>query len=246
AKDFSELEPRLLAGLEVAAKRVQGVRADGRLPLIATHAFGIGGGGADAKRGEVIGGILKAAQEIAAAQNVDVVVCLWRRVDYALAQHIRRTIWEKDTPLDPGMWSKAKQLAAHARNGDLVPFMGSGVSATAGLPSWSELLKKLKVNKPDVPEEWLKDLGPLDIATVLADQYGESPEEFAIEVAGFVTGKRFGLAPTLLANLPGTSAVTLNYDQLYEAAWQDAWHEDSAKKLRVLPWDSLSPPSHGS
>ena len=53
----------------------------------------MGGGGADANRGEVIAGILECAGEVAEDTEADVVVCLYRAVDPALAQQIRLKQW---------------------------------------------------------------------------------------------------------------------------------------------------------
>ena len=239
AKSLADLRPRLIEGLEVAAEAAHARRKDGRIPLIATPAFGVGGGGADEKRGEVIDGILNAAEDVARGSGVDVVVCLWNRVDYALAQHTRQEQWRNTAPLNAERWAKVQELARHARNGDLVPFMGAGVSATAGLPSWSRLLEDLRAGVPPIPDEALRGLGELDKASVIESKY-KDPAAFSQKLGALVRSKHFGLAPSLLANLPGTSAVTLNYDRLYEAAWQDAWHDDE-KKLRVLPWDALAP-----
>ncbi|MDO5736162.1 MAG: SIR2 family protein [Propionibacteriaceae bacterium] len=239
ARDFSDLQERLEAGLRMAAEAARARRNDGRLPLIATPAFGVSGGGANRRRADVIAGILRTADLVAHEEGVDVVVCLWKRVDYALAQHIRRAQWKSQRPLETALWDRAVTLAEHTRKGDLVPFMGAGVSATAGLPTWAELLQKLQITGKEIPDGWLKDLGSLDIATILESKY-PNPARFTKEVARLVRSDRYGLAPALLANLPGTSAVTLNYDRLYEAAWSDAWH-DTTKPLRVLPWDSLKP-----
>ena len=45
--------------------------------------------------------------------------------------------------LEPRLRIKARQLARLSASGQLVIFMGSGMSKTAGLPSWSELLAEI-------------------------------------------------------------------------------------------------------
>ena len=48
--------------------------------------------------------------------------------------------------LEPRLRIKARQLARLSASGQLVIFMGSGMSKTAGLPSWSELLAEIAIS----------------------------------------------------------------------------------------------------
>lgn len=240
AAGFEELEERLEAGLKEAA-RVAREKEAARVaeektnrPIIATPAFGVRGGGADRRRGEVIAGILQAADRIAEAERVDVVVCLRQDVDHALAQKARLARWASSAPLPPVQMDEVRRLAKLIEQGRLVPFMGSGVSATAGLPTWGELLELLAADLPDKPDPsgWFRGLSALDQAHVVRGNRGKT--EFGQAVAKHTNAERYGLAPILLAALPTREAVTLNYDRLYETAALDA-----DQPAAVLPFEPL-------
>lgn len=68
-------------------------------------------------------------------------------------------------------------------------------------------------------------LTPLDQAAVLEQFYIEqhgSREAFGKAVAAAVDLPRYGLAPAILATVPSSGAITLNYDRLFEMACSDA------------------------
>ena len=230
---FAALKERLEAGLRVAAEAAKAKSTE--RPIVATPAFGVGVGGADRKRGEVIAGILQIADQIAESHQVDVVVCLRQDVDHALAQRARLAKWESSSaPLAAPHMEDVRRLAALIEQGRLVPFMGSGVSATAGLPSWGELLELLAADLPDKPDPkgWFQSLSALDQAHVVRGDRNKA--DFGEAVARHTTAHRYGLAPILLAALPTQEAVTLNYDQLYEMASEDAGHATA-----ILPFEPL-------
>ena len=62
-----------------------------------------------------------------------------------------------------------RRLADLIADGTLVPFMGSGVSASAGLPTWMELLDLLASDLPGRPdkEDWFNKLSALDQAHIV-------------------------------------------------------------------------------
>lgn len=240
AEGFEDLEDRLRAGLREAAlvaKSTDAWRAPNTRSrrLIATPAFGVAGGGADAARGDVIAGILRVAGEIAEHEGVDIVLCLWRGVDHALAQSLRVKGWMDEPPIDQDKWDWVNELAAKSRAGKLVPFMGAGVSASAGLPTWRALLVGLSQGRitDDDASGWFQKLSALDQAQVVRGD--RDREEFGESVREHISAERYGLAPLLLAGLPGDEAVTLNYDDLYERASADA-----GRSVAVLPFDGLA------
>lgn len=232
SRGFAALKERLEAGLSVAAEAAKAKSPE--RPIIATPAFGVRGGGADRKRGEVIAGILQIADQIAESHQVDVVVCLRQDVDHALAQRARRAQWESSAPLAAPHMEEVRRLVKLIEQGLLVPFMGSGVSATAGLPSWGKLLELLAADLPDQPDPkgWFNELSALDQAHVVRGDRDKT--DFGKAVARHTTAHRYGLAPILLAALPTREAVTLNYDQLYEMA-----SEDAGQPTAILPFDPL-------
>ena len=64
--------------------------------------------------------------------------------------------------LEPRLRIKARQLARLSASGQLVIFMGSGMSKTAGLPSWSELLAEI-ASSVGVDGEKLRQLRCLEL-----------------------------------------------------------------------------------
>lgn len=115
------------------------------VPLLGMPALGTGAGGGGPQRGAVLRELTKAAREAAAEAGVDIALVLFSESDLALAQARRRRPGAPDPwpELPSRLRDKAKQLAGLAIRGRLVPFMGAGVSVSAGLPTWQELIDRL-------------------------------------------------------------------------------------------------------
>ena len=197
--------------------------------LLALPFFGTAGGGAGNHLGAALRAILDAATELATRYGVDLVLVLRDRAAFSLAQKLRRepaadSSWPS---LGGQLHEKARSLGQIAGAGHLVPFLGAGVSVSAGAPSWGQLLDTLRagVHLNEAEAEAFQGLGLLDQAGVLeqlyADQHG-SRAAFGQAVADAVDLPRYGLAPALLAALPSAGAITLNYDRLFETACSDA------------------------
>lgn len=205
--------------------------------LLALPFFGTAGGGAGNHLGAALRTILDACSHLATTYRVDLVLVLRDRAAFSLAQKLRREVPSDSSwpSLGGRLHEKAKSLGREARSGHLVPFLGAGVSVSAGAPSWSQLLDKLRsgVHMKATEEAAFKALNVLDQAGVLehlyADQH-DSRKAFGEAVAGAVDLPRYGLAPALLATLPSAGAITLNYDRLFETACRDA-----QKPRTVLP-----------
>jgi hypothetical protein len=199
------------------------------LRLLALPFFGTAGGGAGTHLGAALCAILDACNELASRYVVDLVLVLRDRAAFSLAQKLRREASDYSTwsSLGDQLHGSAKYLGGIARAGHLVPFLGAGVSVSAGAPSWGQLLAELRTGVHlDAPQEAAFDaLGVLDQAGVLeqlySDQHG-SGTAFGEAVANAVDLPRYGLAPALLATLPSVGAITLNYDRLFETACIDA------------------------
>ena len=205
--------------------------------LLALPFFGTAGGGAGNHLGAALRTILDACGQLAATYRVDLVLVLRDRAAFSLAQKLRREVSSESSwpSLGASLHEKARSLGQKARAGHLVPFLGAGVSVSAGAPSWSQLLDKLRsgVHLKATEEAAFKGLGVLDQAGVLEQLYADqhdSPNAFGEAVAGAVDVPRYGLAPALLATLPSAGAITLNYDRLFETACDDA-----QKPRTVLP-----------
>ncbi|MFC9335826.1 SIR2 family protein [Arthrobacter sp. NPDC057009] len=197
--------------------------------LLALPFFGTRGGGAGNHLGAALRGILDSISVLSNRHEVDIVLVLRDRAAFSLAQKLRREAANNSPWMSLGTHrhEKAQALGQQARAGQLVPFLGAGVSVSAGAPSWKELLSRLRqgVQLQDAQASAFESLGPLDQAGVLEQFYIEqhgSREAFGSAVAAAVDLPRYGLAPALLAAVPSSGAITLNYDRLFEMACSDA------------------------
>lgn len=241
--DAEELLPRFRAFLEVAtAATTERRSATGECvnrPVLATPFFGTGHGGGNIYRGEILRVLLKEAYRHTSEAGVDVVFVFQDSAAFALAQQQRRERGDAWSVLAPSLLTKARELASIARDGRLVPFMGAGVSVSAGAPNWGELLDRLAeaVGLTTIDKTALKRLSNLDQADVLRTFFSENfPDDsdvrFGQAVTDAVDVKKYGLAPSLLACLPSNGAITLNYDTLFETA-----SEDAGSPRTVIPGD---------
>lgn len=208
------------------------------IPLLAMPLFGTAGGGAGTIRGDVMNTLLHAARAEANEQGVDVVLVLRDERDFALAQELRRrsgTPWwaSLDTPLH----QEAERLAVLAKAGQLVPFMGAGISVSAGAPTWNQLISRLahEVELAEAEIAALSGRGNLDQASFLRNVFEEQGRSFTDAISAHVDLQRYGLAPALLSSLPSKEAITLNYDRLFEQASADA-----GRARTVIPEDSTA------
>ncbi|MGY1606422.1 SIR2 family NAD-dependent protein deacylase [Geodermatophilus sp. SYSU D00700] len=203
--------------------------------LVGLPALGTGWGGAAGRRGDLIRQMLPVLREAAGEHGFDVALVLRGSSDLAAAQRIRRgesTGWDLPEPL----CALAEQLGERARRGQLALFIGAGVSAAAGLPTWEQLLGELAGHTGlggDL-REGLTRLPPQDAAALLARELGrERLEDFVQERFG---PGPYALAHALIADLPVQEFVTTNYDPLVELAAADI-----GRDLAVLPYDEARP-----
>lgn len=106
------------------------------------------------------------------------------------------------------------------RTGDLILFMGAGVSAGSNLPAWTELLeKRLGIPAEFVADDYLKN-DNLTLGEIAARRLGR--EQLQTSLRGIYNSP--GAEPTLvhyaLAALELSTYVTTNYDGLFEKAWE--------------------------
>jgi hypothetical protein len=190
--------------------------------LVALPLVGTGGGGGGHLAGEVVALLLPAMREEAARADVDVALVLHDGPGWAAAQNARGddALWGA---LSPKLLRAADDLAQKARNGDLVVFLGAGVSQAAGLPSWGTLLADLAAEVAGVQGKEQKDafskLGELDRAALIQRRIhdGQSVGE-AVAALIESRGKRYALSHGLLASLPVEEVISTNYDELFERA----------------------------
>ena len=123
------------------------------------------------------------------------------------------------------------EIAQAGLNGDLVLFVGAGVSVLLGLPSWvglaSEVLQWLRSKKfLNYSElEQLRTLDPkkqLSIANLIAIENGQK-----LELSGYFKGKSEGTSIYKTINDIGCVCVTTNYDELLTPRYLDV--DDGSK-----------------
>jgi hypothetical protein len=101
-------------------------------------------------------------------------------------------------------------------------FLGAGVSASAGLPTWSDLLDRLarEAGYSEADRVRLARLAPLDRAQLVGNRLAHDADPGALgeAVSRCLQGETVSLARTLLAGLPVREFITTNYDDRFEIA----------------------------
>lgn len=234
-EDFVDCAKRFI---EKAALELRGRETPGVLPQIALPVVGTGRGGGVAHRGDVLRALIPALLGASAQHHVDIVLVAYGRVMFDAAQQVRREELARrhssasrgHTPWDVlGARGRqaAESLAQHARRGDLVVFVGAGVSASAGLPAWQRLLddvaRELGLDDRAVAE--MHQLDVRDQASLLGTH-----DRFRSVVTAALSAGRYSLTHGLLVSLPVREFVTTNFDQLLETA-----AKSPGNSLEVVP-----------
>lgn len=243
-----------------------------RRPRIALPLIGTGAGGLGAAPGDLLLPLLHTLRGGAAYTGIDVVLTVIDPVAWGAIQQVRRSDDKKRTAhynvtspaeqddaatdadatppprawweLDDAMLTLSDRLIEHARDEQLVLFIGAGVSRDAGAPDWSGLLDAVAVDlgiDAQQDDQWRR-LDPRDRARLLereAERQNKSPG-FRELVLEHLSMERFGLTHALLASLGVEAAVTTNYDTLYEAACYLPGTQTDSNRLAVLPYESVA------
>jgi hypothetical protein len=222
--------------LDAVAKRTVDEPVHGRARrLVGLPALGTGWGGAAGERGALLQQLLPVLREAAADHGFDVALVLRGPSDLAAAQRVRR-VEDGNWDLPPHLFDLARQLGEMAIRGQLAVFIGAGVSAAAGLPTWERLVGEL-AERSGLDEDLragLTELDPQDSAALLARELGRGDlREFVSERFG---PGEYALAHALVADLPVQEFVTTNYDPLVELAASGI-----GRTLSVLPFDEAEP-----
>lgn len=205
-------------------------------PLLAVPLVGTGHGGKRRHAGEVAERVMHALLRIARERAVDLALVTRTDRDFAGAQAARRDRMDYSC-LPPALYERAQRLARQAATGQLVVFLGAGVSAGAGLPLWGDLLRRLAqragIGQGPEDADWAHfvALGALDQAEYLAARLRDAGGLGQAVVDLLRPYDAYSLAHGLVAGLPVAEAITTNYDRLFEAACEAA-----GRRCAVLPY----------
>lgn len=203
---------------------------------IALPVVGSGEGGGATRRGRILKQLVPALIRLAHLKRVDIILVTWGRVTFEAAQSVRKDYLRRNptyaTELGPELSATAARLSEEAKGGNLVVFVGAGVSATAGLPAWQRLLddvaKRLGYKPVDIAR--LHELDVRDQASLLARK-----RSFKSKVNLVLGAGNYSLVHGLLASLPVKEFATTNFDELLEAA-----AAGPGNRLTVLPGEALT------
>ena len=108
--------------------------------------------------------------------------------------------------------------------GNVVAFVGAGMSAGAGLPGWYGLIKELssRVGYALPPAEWASSETLIDAAQYYINKEGLYSLIAFLKDRLDTTDKSPTRAHQALARLPVSTIFTANYDNLLERAFRDA------------------------
>ncbi|MCB9592039.1 MAG: SIR2 family protein [Sandaracinaceae bacterium] len=190
--------------------------------LLAMPVVGTGYGGGAERAAAIVEALMPELWREAEARGVDVALVTFDAATHAAAQATRhrlgqasgRDLWPA---LDRALEARAKAIAREAVAGRLVLFLGAGIGAGAGLPSWGPLLAQLAKTVGITDIDAFERLDYLDRAAILERRL-ETPAALGEAVAGALRTDRHALSHALLAALPVSESVTTNYDQLFEHA----------------------------
>ncbi len=209
--------------------------------LVALPLVGTGRGGLRRQSGAVAQALLPALYEAADRHDLDVALVMIEGASYSAAQAERLGAWGARVfgALGPGFAETAQRLTSVARKGELVLFLGAGISMAAGLPAWGGLLERLAKEQAGLTDAELEDLRRLslmDQAHVIEERLATIAPSISLgrSVAQMVQATHYALSHGLLATLPVEAVVTTNYDTLFERASRAAGREVS-----VLPYEPV-------
>jgi len=108
--------------------------------------------------------------------------------------------------------------------GEVVAFVGAGLSAGAGLPGWYSLVSELagRINYSMPPREWATAEALIDAAQAYINQEGLHSLVMFLKRRLDTTGKSPTAAHRALTRLPISLVFTANYDNLLERAYLEA------------------------
>lgn len=206
-------------------------------PLLALPLVGTGEGGAGHVAGEVASTLLDVLWEEAARRPVDIVLVTGTAPAFAAAQARRRSAGPPEFEALGDLGARAQQLGGEAARGQLVVFLGAGISAAAGVPLWNALLDQLarESGLEDDEREALNRLHALDRARIIEGRLAAQGHSIDERVVAQMASEYVALGHALLASLPVAEFATTNYDTLFERACAAA-----GRPAAVLPYEPVA------
>lgn len=211
-------------------------RTQRKLPLLAMPLVGSGRGGGQMMEGRLVHSHVKALLAVAAEHEVDLALVTYSEQAFTAAQEARKKLggaWA----LSEAHRGLATGLAERGQQGDLVLFLGAGVSRGAGLPDWQGLLVEMMEQAGLTPEEAgaTRELSVLDQARIVQRRLARSGRDLGPALVDRFKVEHYGLVHGLLSSLSVRETVTTNYDPLFETASRACGHE-----VAVLPYNPVS------
>jgi CheY-like chemotaxis protein len=114
-------------------------------------------------------------------------------------------------------YTKIRELANAISRGDAVFFVGAGLSAGAGLPTWAQLVDDLRADLHPPPEE----ANPMLVAQFFRNEFGDYKLFSFLRKALKGSLARPTPAHRAMASLPVRVFYTTNYDDLLEASLKE-------------------------
>lgn len=129
-------------------------------------------------------------------------------------------------------------LKTNLSAGNVVAFVGAGMSAGAGLPGWYKMISELslRVGYELPPSQWASGETLIDAAQYYINREGLHSLIAFLKDRLDTTNKEPTLAHQALARLPISMVFTANYDDLLERAYRDA-----GKRVQLVVSDRSLP-----
>jgi hypothetical protein len=178
--------------------------------------------------------VLKHLAKEAHQHDVDLALILASDAAYSVAQRTRNRDDFAEASLSSHQFDLLDRLAEYAKAGHLVLFAGAGLSKSAGLPLWPELIEALTTEAGLTADESvaLKALPPIDGASILEKRLAAKGIDLRTMAMKATTSPCFGIGHALLASLPVLERVTTNYDDLIEQSL-----DVIGRSAAVLPYE---------
>lgn len=129
-------------------------------------------------------------------------------------------------------------LKQDLKSGNVIPFIGAGLSAGVGLPGWYSLLQELsqRVGYELPPAKWAAGDSLIDAAQYYVNKQGLNSLVMFLKEKLDTTGIKPSPAHRALARLPISMVFTANYDDLLERSFRNA-----GRRVHVVVKDSAIP-----